>query len=512
MTLEPKQQKLDASLALDAASPRPFEIFYSSGIAGETAAGVEGSINDLLRSLQPQDRLSVATSIRKIFRQHSEEALRRVEDRMQLAQEVGRIGCFEINMCNGTSVGTPAFFELYGLPGDRGSWTQQEWLSFVHPDDREAVIAHLKEVARGAEMTTVEYRLVRADGEVRWTASRSRVETGADGRQTRAYGIQQDITERKVAELALAESEERHRYFIEVNPACFWTADPAGKITVANSSAAARFGIPIDASAAVTGPPLVHPKDRARVLAAWRRALMSGKAFDVEHRMRWSGEDSRWVHARAYPRLDERGNVITWYGATEDIHMRKLAEQRMSWMAMHDSLTGLPNRLNFQDRLKTIIDGFSGGTQVALLLLDLDGFKLVNDSYGHDVGDELLIQTAARLRQVTGRGGIVSRLGGDEFTVIVPRARGEAWLQGFAERILHELSRPIVVRGIEIRPRASIGAAIYPEDDATVSDLLKDADLALYAAKGRGRGCWVRFHPELRQQTSSTSRTARTRT
>jgi len=480
-----------------------FDIFYSSGVFGETAVGTAASIDELVCGLRPQDRLGVAAAIRKIVRQHSEEALRRAEDRMQLAQEVGRIGCFEIDMRDGVSVGTPAFFELYGLPGNRGSWTQQEWLSFVHPDDRPSVIAHLKQVALGAEMTTVEYRVVRADGEVRWTSSRARVETGADGRQTHAYGIQQDITERKVAELALAESEEHHRHFIEVNPACFWTADPSGKIRVANSSAAVSFGIPMEVSAAVAGPPLLHPEERARVLAVWQRSIASGKPYDVEHRMRWSDGDYRWVHARAYPRLDESGKVIAWYGATEDIHERKLAEQRMSWMAMHDSLTGLPNRLHFRDRLKTEIDGSAGARQVALLLLDLDGFKLVNDSHGHDVGDELLVQTAARLRRVVGRQGMVSRLGGDEFTIIVPRHREEAWLEGFAKRILRELSRPVCVRGIEIRPRASIGAAVYPEDDATVSDLLKDADLALYAAKGLGRGCWVRFRPELRNPANS---------
>jgi len=488
----------DASSERDVADPRLFDIFYSSGVFGETAAVTAASIDELVRSLRPQDRLGVAAAIRKIVRQHTEEALRRVEDRMQLAQEVGRIGCFEIDMRDGTSVGTPAFFELYGLPGDRGSWSQQEWLSFVHPDDRGSVIAHLEEVALGAEMTTVEYRVVRADGKVRWTSSRARIETGADGRQTHAYGIQQDITERKIAELALAESEEHHRHFIEVNPACFWTADPSGRIRVANSSAAVRFGIPMEVSAAVAGPPLLHPGERVRVLTAWRRSVANGKPYDIEHRMRWSAGDYRWVHARAYPRLDENGKVIAWYGATEDIHERKLAEQRMSWMAMHDSLTGLPNRLHFRERLKTEIDGSAGARQVVLLLLDLDGFKLVNDSHGHDVGDELLVQTAARLRRVVGRRGMVSRLGGDEFTIVVPRLKGEAWLEGFAARILHDLNRPVCVRGIEIRPRASIGAAIYPEDDATVSDLLKDADLALYAAKGLGRGCWVRFRPELR--------------
>jgi diguanylate cyclase (GGDEF)-like protein/PAS domain S-box-containing protein len=417
---------------------------------------------------------------------------------MQLAQEVGRIGCFEIDMRDGTSVGTPAFFELYGLPGDRGSWTQQEWLSFVHPDDVPALITHLKEVSLGAEMTTVEYRVVRADGEVRWTASRARVESGPDGRQTRAYGIQQDITERKVAELALAESEEHHRHFIEVNPACFWTADPCGRISVANSSAAARFGIPMEVSAAVATPPFVQAEDRVRVLASWRRSLSSGQPYDVEHRMRWSDGDYRWVHSRAYPRLNKQGEILGWYGATEDVHERKLAEQRMNWMATHDALTGLANRTQFQERLQIEIDR-AGKWQVALLLLDLDGFKLINDNHGHDVGDELLVQTASRLQQAVGDRGLVSRLGGDEFTIIVPRIRGQEWLEPFAELILQTLSLPIIVHGVEVTQRASIGAAIYPEHATSAAVLLKDADLALYAAKRLGRGRWLRFRPELRE-------------
>jgi diguanylate cyclase (GGDEF)-like protein len=195
--------------------------------------------------------------------------------------------------------------------------------------------------------------------------------------------------------------------------------------------------------------------------------------------------------------LNKQGEILRWYGATEDVHERKLAEQRMNWMATHDPLTGLANRTQFQDRLQTEIDR-AGKWQVALLLLDLDGFKLVNDNHGHDVGDELLVQTASRLRQAVGNRGIVSRLGGDEFTVIAPRISGPEWLQEFAELILQTLSVPIIVHGVEITPRASIGAAIYPEDDTSVSGLLKDADLALYAAKRLGRGRWLRFRPVLR--------------
>jgi diguanylate cyclase (GGDEF)-like protein len=191
--------------------------------------------------------------------------------------------------------------------------------------------------------------------------------------------------------------------------------------------------------------------------------------------------------------------VIAWYGATEDIHERKLAENRMSWMARHDFLTGLANRHQFTDRLEAELNRSAGTRKVALLLLDLDGFKQVNDRFGHDVGDELSVATARRLREVVGAYGLVARLGGDEFTVILPRLASEGWLEELLERLLDSLAEPVAIRGVQISARASIGVAIYPEDDATVSQLLKDADLALYAAKGRGRGCWVRFSAELRE-------------
>lgn len=481
--------------------PPLFDLFYSSGVFDERNADTESAIDEVVSSLQPEDRICVTAAIRKIVRQHSEDAIRRVESRMQLAQEVGRIGCFEIDMRDGTSVGTPAFFELYGLPPDHGSWSQHEWLSSVHPDDRENVVTHLKQLAAGTELTRLEYRVVRTDGEVRWTASRARIESGPDGRPIQAYGIQQDITERKLAELALAESEEHHRRFIEVNPACFWTANPAGRIKVANSAAAIRFGIPFEADSAVANPPLVHPEERSEVMAEWQLSVKTGKPYDIEHRMQWGDGEYRWVHARAYPRLGSGGQVMAWYGATEDIHERKLAEQRMSWMATHDSLTGLANRLHFRNQLEAEIDAFEG-KKVVLLLLDLDGFKLVNDTYGHDVGDELLVETARRLRNLVGMHGFVARLGGDEFTVILPHVVSATSLEDFSKRVLDELSMPLLVRGATVNICASIGIAIYPDDDTSALELLKAADLALYAAKSQGRSCWVRFRAELREPAS----------
>jgi PAS domain S-box-containing protein len=191
---------------------------------------------------------------------------------------VGRIGCFEIDMRDGKSVGTPAFFELYGLPGDKGSWTQQEWLSFVHPEDRASVIAHLMEVALGAETTIIEYRVVRADGEVRWTATRARVETDSQGRQIRAYGIQQDITERKLVELALAESELLHRSILNASNDCIKLIALDGRLELMNGSGAQ--GLELDDAQQVVGRDWVGlwPEEARAGVAAALAEARAGRA------------------------------------------------------------------------------------------------------------------------------------------------------------------------------------------------------------------------------------------
>lgn len=308
----------------DVADLRLFNIFYPSGVFGDRAAATDNAIENVVRSLRLQDRLSVAAAIRHIVRQHSEEALRRIEGRMQLAQEVGRIGCFEIDMQDGTSVGTPAFFELYGLPGDRGSWTQQEWLSFVHDEDRSAVVAHLKQVALGAETTTLEYRVVRTDGGVRWTASRAHVETADDGRQLRAYGIQQDITERKLAELALAEAEaeatrkaQHLRDVLESTSDCVCSLDCEWRITYLNGRAKASFAAGDD----LIGKSIltVFPDGRQSVFWNCLRSAMDQRiASSTEGFLPSRG---RWYELQVTP--GEAGITIFF----RDISDRKLLEE-----------------------------------------------------------------------------------------------------------------------------------------------------------------------------------------
>lgn len=426
-------------------------------------------------------------------------ALKNTERRLQLAQEVGNIGCYEIDMRDGTTIATSGFFALYGLPTTRTSITREEWFSFIHPADQGWMVEHLKRTRANVEQVDLEYRIVRTDGEVRWTFSRLKIDLDAEGKAVLAYGIQQDITDRKLAELALMESEEHHRHFVQVNPAIFWTADPEGNITVASTPAAANLALPESHfQPAEVSPLKVHPDDLPRVSFDWRRSLATGEPHDLEYRLLTPDGEYRWFHTRAYPRRDAENRIIRWYGASEDITRRKTAEAKLRWHASHDALTGLANRHAFQAELVERLEAARrDGGHVALLLIDLDHFKQLNDRLGHDAGDDLLKEVARRLKLAAGEDAVAARLGGDEFAAIggaVSVDEAHAMLARFEAT----LAEPFDIGRGPVDSRASIGLAIGPSDGAAPEVLLKSADLALYAAKTKGRGCSVIYDGALR--------------
>jgi diguanylate cyclase (GGDEF)-like protein/PAS domain S-box-containing protein len=484
----------------DAAEPRLADFSYSSGVLRRDARSTEAAIDELVHSLRPQDRLRVGKTIRQIVRQYSEEALRRAEDRMQLAQEVGRIGCFEIDMRDGTSVGTPAFFELYGLPGDRGSWTQQEWLSFIHPDDLGGVIAHLKEVAVGAEITTIQYRVVRTDGEVRWTSSRARIETGADGRE-RAYGIQQDITEAKLAELALAESELLHRSILEASDDCIKLIALDGTLKLINGPGAAALELEdVQQVIGLAWAEMWPEEARETVNAAVEDACSGSPARFTAYCPTAKGTP-KWWDVVVTPMGNCVGDVTQILSISRDVTSTRQAADRLRWTSEHDALTDLPNRRTFQTHLQAAtIRAMESGGLVGLLLIDLDHFKHVNDTLGHAAGDYLLKSFGQQLARSVRAGDVIARLGGDEFAVILEGVKAHGDLLRRGESILGRLSVPMSFDGRVISVGASIGGALFPTDAANANDLFKCADSALYALKRSGRGGTRMFHNYMREE------------
>jgi diguanylate cyclase (GGDEF)-like protein/PAS domain S-box-containing protein len=253
---------------------------------------------------------------------------------------------------------------------------------------------------------------------------------------------------------------------------------------------------------------LVEPDDRALVTAELETALARREPFLFDYRVPQAGGRVRWVRARGRLITDETGEVVGMQGTCQDITERMEAEAALSHNALHDALTGLPNRSLLLDRIEVALARSArAGKRVAVLFLDLDRFKLINDTRGHAAGDVVLRAVADRLRSAVRPSDTVGRLGGDEFVVICEEATGvwEATLLG--ERLMRTLEEPFQVAGGEVFVSLSVGIAMA-ERDASADELLRDADVAMYQAKQRGRARCEFFDEAMRTEAARRLETA----
>ncbi|MFA5082070.1 MAG: EAL domain-containing protein [Hydrogenophilaceae bacterium] len=240
----------------------------------------------------------------------------------------------------------------------------------------------------------------------------------------------------------------------------------------------------------------IHPDDREPLLVAWDAAL-HGDAYDIEHRILVGGE-VRWVHERAELSFDANGHPLFAVGTVQDVTDLRLARQQVEFMAHHDALTRLPNRILARDRFEQAIAlAARESRKVALLFLDLDNFKNINDTLGHQAGDHLLQQVVGRLNEAVRSSDTISRQGGDEFLVILSGLEDENGADAVARHIVERLGQPIEVDGQELHTSGSIGISIFPDDGDEFDTLLKKADMAMYSAKESGRATYRFFTEEM---------------
>ncbi|PVE23328.1 hypothetical protein DC522_16460 [Microvirga sp. KLBC 81] len=307
--------------------------------------------------------------------------------------------------------------------------------------------------------------------------------------------------ERQQSEAALRESEEHHRYSVELNPQIPWTANPQGNILDASLRWHKLTGMSVDEALGSGWMKVLHPDDLARTQERWQHSVLSGEAFDTEYRVRLADGSYRWCRARAAARRNDEGLIIRWYGTLEDIHDRKVAEEHLRHAAYHDDLTGLPNRRLFHERLQQAVgEAVNRQRSVGLMLIDVDHLKRTNDRYGHDAGDALLKVLGSRLQRVVGAIDTVARLSGDEFAVILPDVADEAQVAAMAKAVLAQMQEPLRRNGSTLDCRISIGGTVAIGTHMTPEQLLKQADLALYHCKGTGRGTFTMFNPAMREE------------
>jgi diguanylate cyclase (GGDEF)-like protein/PAS domain S-box-containing protein len=291
--------------------------------------------------------------------------------------------------------------------------------------------------------------------------------------------------------------------FLEHIPDRVYFKDRDSRFIRISQAMAAGFGL-TDAVQAVnkTDSDMFSSEHAQQALADEREILRTGRPIlGIEEKETWPDGREGWVRTTKVPLRNRKGEIIGTMGISSDITDHKLAETRIRHMAFHDALTGLPNRLLLEDRLAQAI-ALAGRNQkrVAVLMLDLDRFKLVNDSLGHHVGDRLLQSVAERLTASLRKSDIVARLGGDEFVIALPWVGDNDNVEQIAQKVLSALIEPLQIDGHELQTSCSIGICQYPVDGEDPQALLKAADAAMYQAKTKKRGTYCFFAPEFKER------------
>ncbi|HTY98185.1 MAG TPA: diguanylate cyclase, partial [Rhodocyclaceae bacterium] len=314
----------------------------------------------------------------------------------------------------------------------------------------------------------------------------------------------------------LEQSERLHRYLVEQSPDIVYTLDDAGCFNFVNGRIESLLGFSRQELIGQHYSAIVHEGDRDRAKNAFNERRNGGRAAsNVELRLMCKSSnglrkaktfENRFITVTLsamgiWGELDEAGvarRFIGTYGVARDISDRKEAEELITYQAHHDLLTGLPNRLLFKDHVElAIARAQRTGANLAVMFLDLDRFKLINDTFGHLWGDRLLRDLAGRFSQCKRRGDTLARLGGDEFVLLVDDLRGRDDVAAIAEKLLAEVRRPFNVDGTEFRATTSIGIALFPDDGQDVDTLITNADIAMYQMKNLGKNGYQMFTADM---------------
>ena len=282
-----------------------------------------------------------------------------------------------------------------------------------------------------------------------------------------------------------------YRSIVESASVLIWVADTSGGCVWFNRMWLQFTGRTLEQefhSGWTTG---VHSDDLDRCLAIYTAAFAARQPFSMEYRLRHHSGEYRWIVDNGAPLYDDQCAFLGYAGACWDISDRKAGEERIRHMAQFDFLTDLPNRALFYDRLDQLLTSAQRYQRhFALLFIDLDNFKPINDTHGHEMGDEVLRLVARRLVSQVRASDTVARHGGDEFVLLAPEIDTPAEAVSLAAKIVARLGEPLPVRGQILSVSCSVGIAIYPQDGRDVSTLIQAADGAMYLAKTGGRNAW----------------------
>ncbi len=419
------------------------------------------------------------TDVRRLERQLREE-----RQRLHDAQRIARLGTWEWDPQTARTWSSEMLLEVTGRQDDQFG-TFLDDIDHVHSDDRDRVREAWKSLAAGGAPVEIEYRYLRRDdGAVRTFRSHGAATVHADGR-TILVGTTQDVTEQRTAVTRMERSSQRFSDLVSVTPVGIGVFDQAERLVDANDALCDLLGYRLDQLRGMSTKEMAHSDE----LVTGLQGEESGK--HGRHRL----PQRLFVRADGHPvycelhvatSVQDDGETF-WLVVFQDVTERRRAAEALRYQATHDELTGLPNRAAVKELLGRLL-GKADSERVAVLFCDIDKFKRVNDSLGHDAGDELLVALARRLEGGLPGGCTAARLSGDEFLIICPDIEAVGGVDALATKVASLLRTAVPVHGQLVRVSASIGAAVPSSGTTGGEDLFRFADAAMFEAKRRGAG------------------------
>lgn len=370
----------------------------------------------------------------------------------------------------------------------------------VHPDDRERVRTSICAALENDNRFSLEYRILHREGTMRWVWEHGTGVRAPDGSHVAVEGFIQDVTQRRLAEQAQQEAERRFRSLFEHAVEGIFQSTPDKGYLAVNPALARIYGYDspqqmIDVLRDIEHQLYVDSTRRAEFL---REMSEHGHVVNFESQVYQRSGRIIWISENARSVRGEDGELLCYEGTVTDITQRKEYEAQIRHQATHDALTGLPNRNLLYDRLRqAVLQAQRQGSIAAVAFIDLDQFKFINDSLGHQVGDELLKVVAARLKSCVRAVDTVARQGGDEFVIVFGNQKGSEDIADTVRRIIDIVAEPASVGGLELHVTCSVGISMYPSDGTDAETLLRNADAAMYKAKELGRNNVEYFTAEM---------------
>ena len=428
-----------------------------------------------------------------------EESLRRSEKSLAKAQKIAKLGYWEWDIAKNNLVCSEQAYRLFGVGKENRTYSYEGFLHYVQLEDQPMVQAWLQALLAGESARNLDFRIVRPDGEERDIHTEAEVKRDDHGRAVQLMGIVQDITEAKHATRQMVLSDNVFENSIEG----IVITDAGGVIQRINPAFSEITGYG-EQEVLGQNPRILKSERHGNdfFVAMWRALVDKGQ---------WQGEIwNRRKDGEIYPQWltitsirDPQGNIVNYVGVFHDMTEIKLHEEQLRYQAHHDDLTGLPNRMLFNDRLGVAMaHARREANKVAVLFLDLDNFKRINDSLGHAVGDLLLQEMAVRLVRCLREIDSVARYGGDEFIVLLEGVEQEEDVLLTAQRILEGLAPVVSIQGHDFYLTVSLGIAFYPEDGQDQDTLIKNADTAMYRAKESGKNTYRVFTPAMNKRVT----------